>query len=358
MKIGILTYHRAENYGAELQAVALRQYLTKQGAKVSFIDYYPDYHKKIYKLPVIPWKKIIRHPFRHKFFIKEYIYKYFRKRSFSKFQKKHINPYCAKKSDEFDAIIYGSDQIWRKQPILNDYNPIYFGFHHIKTKKHFSYAASTDSPPQNNEDKIRFKKLLKGLDTISVRETTLLNSIKELGYDSVVSLDPAFLLSKEEWIKTLNLKKKDEEKYVLVYDLHETLDYLTILNKAKENHLKVKRLIGKANLQLNNTACITAGPTDFVEMIMNAECVITNSFHGLVFSLIFQKPVYATSLPQIAGRILSLLSLINHLELYKSPQDITLNIPANLDYNDINKRINYYRKVSYEYVNNILNSRL
>ena len=71
MKIGILTYHRAENYGAELQAVALRQYLTKQGAKVSFIDYYPDYHKKIYKLPVIPWKKIIRHPFRHKFFIKD-----------------------------------------------------------------------------------------------------------------------------------------------------------------------------------------------------------------------------------------------------------------------------------------------
>lgn len=353
MKIGILTYHRAENYGAELQAVALRQYLTKQGAKVSFIDYYPDYHKKIYKLPVIPWKKIIRHPFRHKFFIKEYIYKYFRKRSFSKFQKKHINPYCAKKSDEFDAIIYGSDQIWRKQPILNDYNPIYFGFHHIKTKKHFSYAASTDSPPQNNEDKIRFKKLLKGLDTISVRETTLLNSIKELGYDSVVSLDPAFLLSKEEWIKTLNLKKKDEEKYVLVYDLHEIFDYQAILNNAKENHLKVKRLIGKANLQLKDTAYITAGPTDFVEMVMNAECVITNSFHGLVFSLIFQKPVFATSLPQIEDRIFSLLNLIKHPKLYKPLNEISSCIPKDIDYDDINKGIDIVKEASYQYLYNI-----
>lgn len=358
MKIGILTYHRAENYGAVLQAVALRTTLEHMGHEAYFIDYYPNYHKEGYALPPIPWTNIIKHPCSHISFLKDYIYKYLRKRNFKKFKKNYINSYCTSLKDNFDIIIYGSDQIWRKQRQLNDYNPIYFGSNNIKTQKHISYAASADMVPKTKEDRIRFQQLLKHLSSISVRETLLQNSIKELGFNSVVSLDPAFLLSKEEWIHLLDLKKTTEEKYLLIYDLHETLDYLTILNKATENHLKVKRLIGRANLQLKNTAHITAGPTDFVEMIMNAECIITNSFHGLVFSLIFQKPVLVTSLPQLNGRIKSLLELINHPELYVEIKEISTCIPHEIDYTDINKRLSVLKDSSVEYLNKAIYSNL
>lgn len=358
MKIGILTYHRAENYGAELQAVALRTTLEYMGHEAYFIDYYPEYHKKGYALPPIPWKNIIKHPHHHISFIKDYIYKYLRKRNFKIFQKKYIDSHCTNLNDNFDIIIYGSDQIWRKQRELNDYNPIYFGSNDIKTRKHISYAASADIIPETKKEKIRFQQLLKHLDSISVRETILHNSIKELGFNSVVSLDPAFLLSKEEWIHLLDLKETTEEKYLLIYDLIGAIHFRDVNIKARERGLNVKKLTGGAYIEHKKTADITAGPLDFIKMIMNAECVLASSFHGLVFSLIFQKPVLVTTLPQINGRIKSLLELINHPELYVETKEISTCIPHEIDYTDINKRLSVLKDSSMEYLNKTINSNL
>ena len=358
MKIGILTYHRAENYGAELQAVALRTTLEYMGHEAYFIDYYPEYHKKSYALPPIPWRNITKHPLSHISFIKDYIYKSLRKRNFKVFQKKYIDSHCTSLNDNFDIIIYGSDQIWRKQRQLNDYNPIYFGLNNIKTQKHISYAASADIIPETKKDKIRFQQLLKHLDSISVRETTLQNSIKELGFNSVVSLDPAFLLSKDEWTHLLNLKKTTEEKYLLIYDLIGIINFQDVNIKAREYGLNVKKLTGGAYIEHKKTADITAGPLDFIEMIMNAECVLASSFHGLVFSLIFQKPVLVTTLPQINGRIRSLLELINHPELYVDSKEISTCIPHEIDYTDINKRLSVLKDSSMEYLNKTINCNL
>ncbi len=355
MKIGILTYHKAENYGAVLQAVALRTVIKSLGHQIFFIDYYPDYHKKGYDLPFIPWKNIIKHPRSHIAFLKDYIYKYQRKKKFKIFQKKYINSHCTSLNDNFDIIIYGSDQIWRKQRQLNDYNPIYFGLNDIKTLKHISYAASADRVPETKEEKIRFQQLLKHINSISVRETTLQNSIKELGFNSVVSLDPAFLLSKDEWIRLLDLKKSTNEDYLLLYDFHGTFDYKKVLQTAKEKGLNVKKLTGGASLGLKETTDITAGPWEFIELIMNAKCVLTNSFHGLVFSLIFQKPVLVTSFSQLNGRIKSLLELINHPELYIETKEISSCIPHKIDYTDINKRLSTLRDSSMEYLKKAIN---
>ena len=94
MKLGILTYHRAENYGALLQAYALRTYLKRHVEKVEFVDYWPDYHREHYK--VFSWKKLKKQNFKGKmsylvYFFIFAIFKYQRKNKINKFLRRHLN---------------------------------------------------------------------------------------------------------------------------------------------------------------------------------------------------------------------------------------------------------------------------
>ncbi len=316
MKIGILTYHRSHNYGALLQAIALRKVLADMGQEVTFIDYWPDYHKHMYVF--FSWEKLrdsknIKDAIKYlKNIVLFPVNRIERIHNFNAFIDEYIAPWVSDMSDSYDLVIHGSDQIWRKQPEMHTYNPVYFGKHQINTKRNISYAASMGILPDNEADKQLLKELFGYLDEISAREENLKNLVSELGYECRQDIDPTLLLTGKEWCDLLSIRKKTtEERYVLYYKLlSDSFDLKKISAFATNRGLKLKILNGTASRLKSDKNITTANPKQFLELIYNADFVFTSSFHGLAFSIIFGKQVYA-SFSRNQGRAESLLKSLN-----------------------------------------------
>lgn len=360
MKIGILTYHRSHNYGALLQAVALRHELTKLGHEVYYIDYWPKYHQSMYAYFSFYslTHRGIRGAFSYVFdFIKYRKQKKVKIEKFESFINEFIAPYCKGLNDTYDVIVHGSDQIWRKQEGKR-YNPIYFGVHdNIHYKYNVSYAASMGKISKDENDVQIIKSYLTHLDRISVRETDLLDFVKKLGFkDVTISMDPTFLLSKSEWDKLIPTQSFYSKKYLLYYKLlDESFNDNDIYAYAKEYGWDVKILYGYATISKEdeNSIC-TAGPIEFLNLIRNAEFVITSSFHGLAFSLIYQKPFYA-AFSIGSGRARSILEKLELKERLLNPMS---QIPYNdkeINYSNISLKIQELSKDSIMYLKNLSN---
>lgn len=351
MKIGILTYHRSHNYGALLQAIALRKMLSDMGHEVTFIDYWPAYHRHMYALFSFPWmmsRKGLKGKMSYlKSCINNRVYRKKRRDNFEKFISEYIEPYTSSETETYDIIFHGSDQIWRKQPEIGTYNPVYFGKHQIQAKQKVSYAASMGILPENETDKLKFKDLLSNLDRISVRERDLLDSVVSLEYpDARQDIDPTLLLSSDDWISMFDLKKHETgEKYALYYKIKDSFDVACLRRFAKSRGLKLKIIHSKATGKNTDYQVTTAGPKQFMDLIYNANFVFTSSFHGLVFSLLFHKPFFA-SFPRNSGRAASLLETLKisgRLLSYKS------DIPSDLqpvDYNMVDNTLNQLKTSS------------
>lgn len=295
MKIGILTYHRAHNFGAILQAMATRYVIQKLGHEAYFVDYWPEYHAKRYELKGPSVLSIIRHPIRYIQFLRSKDNKLARINCFDEFIKTNIDPFCKPISEEYDVVLYGSDQIWRKQRELNDFNEIYFASSQIKTKKRISFAASTDKLPQI-EDYDKYKKLLNNFDAISVREDELFNICEKLGYTVSKLIDPTFLLDKDEWIKLLDIKKTNEDPYVLYYIMKQgVFDLNNIKDFCNKKNLKLKVLHGYMIDKDDEENISIADPREMVSLIYNADYVITTSFHGLAFAINMEKQFFVST---------------------------------------------------------------
>ena len=325
MKIGILTYHRSHNYGALLQAIALRKVLSDMGHVVTFIDYWPAYHKHMYALFSFPWmmsrKGFNRKKGYLKLCIKNYAYRKERKENFDKFIEGNIVPYLSSVDEIYDVIVHGSDQIWRKQPELNTYNPIYFGKSDIQARKKISYAASMGILPETDKDKQLLKKYFSYLNAISVRENSLLELLHSLGYQTIFhDLDPTLLLPSDYWEKIFKLEQKDD-KYVLYYCLQNAFDVKELRKFAHSQGLKLKIISNNATFKNTEDVYTVSDPAEFLKLMYGASFVFTSSFHGLAFALIFHKPFWA-SYRNNAGRAESLLhalDLSNHMIPPHSP---------------------------------------
>lgn len=300
MKIGILTYHRSHNYGALLQAVALRVALESLGNDVYYIDYFPDYHRRMYA--IFDWQsfslnvgskrklKYLYHVFQ------SMLPKLVRRHSFEVFINNWISPYCVSMTESFDCIIYGSDQIWRKQPYVNKYNPIYFGLNELKTRIHATYAASLSSLPETKDDTDHFCALVTHLDKISVRERSIKDFLREyIIKDIHINVDPCLLLSKERWASLIPNKELISGRYILLYDLQS--DYgIRVFNEeevqgfAERNSCRLVRVRAVASRRSFSYDRHSTGPEDFINLIRNATCVVTSSYHGVVLSLVFDRP--------------------------------------------------------------------
>ena len=297
MKIGILTYHRSHNYGAMLQAVGLLKVLQGMGNDVSFIDYWPKHQSDIYRLFDINtfkasnWKGKLAYI---KYFVQTLIPKKIRRKHFNQFFKEQVEPCCAGVDTNFDVIFYGSDQIWREQFFGYGYNPVYFGKNNFKAKKHVSYAASMGKLPCSDVDREKVVSLVKGLDVVSVRESELKQFLEANGLSGIKqTLDPTFLLGRTEWEKIASRAASLSEPYLLLYDLQiDCFDRKKVREFARAKQLKVVEIVGVANAMPTETMQTVDGPYEFIGAIANASYVLTSSFHGLAFSIIFNKPFY------------------------------------------------------------------
>lgn len=357
MKIGIVTYHRSHNFGALLQSIAMRVTLEKMGNEVYYVDYWPGYHKRMYA--IVNTRMIFRtNLYRSLRYVlslprglKNKLLRYRRALNFIQI---YIEPYCKSITEEFDVLLYGSDQIWRKQPELNDYNPVYFGQNNFKAPKHVSYAASMGKLPTTSQDLEKVRKLVSKLDSLSVREKDLGELLVSFGFKDVnVHLDPTLLLTREEWDSVVKPSPYKGPRYALFYDLQPgAFDNQQIINFVKDRNLVLKRVYGGAIRNERENQYSTISADSFLDLIRNADFVFTSSFHGLVFSIIYGKPFY-TSLFYNPARVESILSFLG-LQDYFLP--IRSEIPNDyrlIDYQIVFDKLEQLREKSVSYLQHI-----
>lgn len=300
-KICTITCHNVYNAGASLQAFALMKYLQNQNYDVEIIDYKPEYLKHYQLFNINPkFDKniltrigylILRLPKRLIRLLDS------RKLNYDRFTKKRLcltkktyssNEQLKENLPEADIYIAGSDQIWN--PMLdNGKDPSFYLDFVPDNKKKISYAGSFSVAELPTELKDTIRDYLVRFDALSVRETSALNIIFDLGINDVKAvLDPVFLLGTDEWRKICIPLKT--EKYVLVYDF-DWSENIKLLAKRVAEERKIK-IYSVLNCDYADKCFDNIGPDGFVSLVSNAELVISNSFHATAFSIIFNKPFF------------------------------------------------------------------
>ena len=334
--IGIITIVKVNNYGAELQAFALQRKLNLMGYKAEIIDYL------FYKNKEFKKEKISRpyYNFPLKKRIKEFLlpiieemkslphYKNYqnRIRGFERFHNKYTRfspvryysySQLYKNPPVYDVYCVGSDQVWNPN-CYTSLNPYFLTFA-PKSSKKIAYASSFGVKNLPNDAKNIYKENLAQLTHISTREKTGIKIIKDLtGREAKLVLDPTFLLTQEEWNEIANCSKVPNYKYILLYVLKDSKFITkTAMELSKLSGLKIVRITKGAFKQDSNKSILDitdAAPDDFIGLFSKADLILTNSFHGTVFSIIYQKDFY-TILKKDKDNNSRQIDLLNSLDL-------------------------------------------
>lgn len=335
-KVGILTFHCADNYGAMLQAYGLKEYLRKRKVDAEIVRYEPPFMTgRHWLIPYIPrndfqgvlysvWHGGMRNIKMGKaFFERKMHMSDFRKRYLiRKGQKKMLFSNQLKKLS-YQYYIVGSDQIWNPSITLG-LKKVYFGaFENSEKRKVISFAASLGGASLSPEYDQEFSRLINYVDSVSVRESASISYVRQFCKKDVSAvLDPVFLLSKREW--TAVEKLPDQRSYIFVYmtEKNEALtSYVERLSKKKG--MLVINIEGRAKISGENILTdYVAGPGEFLGYIHKADYVVTNSFHGIAFSIIYQKNFMAFQHSSVGERIRNILAL-HELEgrMYRGEED-------------------------------------
>lgn len=357
MKIGILTYHRANNYGAMLQAYALRQVMLHYSQDVSFVAYNPQYIKEDYAT-VVHRKSFAscgkRKKLRYPIYLMHYCYlrikEWMRNRAFETFSSKYLPE--GRLDSKYDLIVYGSDQIWCKQYVETcpGYDAFYFGDNDIAARRRIAYAVSMGSIEAQPEDYDFLKASLSRYDAISVREKSLKEFLEGISIKDIkIALDPTLLLTKEQWNTLISGRRLVKDRYALCYNILEDRELDRYAMKYAQKHNMrlinlVPRIYDKA---YTNDNFISAGPLDFLHLVRDAEFVISSSFHGVAFSIIFQKQ-FVAKLNHKAERVCSLLDQLGISKaLVTKTSEAT---EPEIDYNTIDNRLQELRNQSLSYI--------
>lgn len=367
MKIGIFTFHCAANYGAVLQTYCLQEVLKGMGHEVYVIDYRPEYLKEAYRVffycsgffhsYIDKIKGLFRAclvtPIRLK-----------RNRAFSQFIRYQLNLYQLDLNDEsnnFDAFVFGSDQIWSPK-ITHGFDRVYLGdFPAAKGKKLISYAASSGSISNfSGEDIDYFLSRLQCFDKVTVREQSLAEYINQKStITSEVVFDPVLLAGSTVLYKLLNTaglnKESCKQPYLLLFQLTRNDDIASYAaSVAKSKGLKLIELATMCESLFNNNMKQMLSVEQLLYYFINATYIITSSFHGTVLSILFHKQFNTISVDNIVDeRALSLLQQLHLSDRMLYLGDKILSV-TQIDYTFANKIYNRKRIESYNILNNML----
>lgn len=381
MKVGILTILNVNNYGAELQCCALYRKLQQLGYDAEVINYlfgiHPEHVFDGEKRTVpIPLKQLIKVKLlpvvQNMFCMFHQKNKRLRNKRFDEFHAKynHLTStvYPSVKSlyeakFNYDVLCIGSDQVWN---YMKGYSlePFFACFDKNNTKK-ITYASSIGLSSLSVEAEQVFKKELTNFAYISVREQQASEILEKLLNRKIdVVLDPTLILNKQEWIEVAKDDMCPKEKYLLVYIVTiKPCDYVLTLARhiAKRRNLKIVRICRDAYPEHSGSdveEILTAGPSDFVGLFSKAEFVVTNSFHGTVFSINFSKPFYSVikSHHSTNSRLTSILKKLG-LEDRIVPVGSQLPMISDIDFSGPSAKLEAERKLSIEYINKALSNK-
>lgn len=298
IKVQIVTFHKELNYGAALQAYALQKAVKREGGDAFF----QDVGLKAF-VPVL--QRSIKEKLMSRFVA---IVNSSKTKSFKRFINKEFKVVKIHPTD-CNMVICGSDQIWNPN-ITNGFQPYYFGVG-LECNKKISYAASCGRVSTVTDRVEDLKKYLMEFSAISVREEQLCDYLRQQGIESKTVADPTLIISKEDWNELANKARpcKLPEKYIFVYDLEGTSEFAQYVNSiTNSTNIPVVTLRNRPHYQNESKRFPNASPYEFLKLIQNAEYVVSNSYHAMLFSYIFKRNAYIVPHTKYSERLASFLT--------------------------------------------------
>ena len=386
MKIGILTFHNALNYGAVLQCYALQHYLQARGHDVEVIDYRAPLIEEqkqflcktelrrrglvallryvIIRLLVWPaWRKTIREF--HQFMVSQL----------------HLSPRANVQSSMFnvqssmdipagyDCILFGSDQIWSPK-LCRGFDPVFWGQFEKHGARFVSYAASmgetseldnshtdltdyTDAKTVVKSGWHEVQQRIKAFDAVSVREKSLALALQEhCGLTATVCLDPTLLVDATIFDKIA--VRPEEQDYVFLFNVIDDPAASRFARRLADRLGCSAVIKGQAKPQLKSrrdklvTLKEAMSPEEFLGYIKHARCIVANSFHAIALSIVFHKDCYALK-SRRSGRVEGLLGSLGLADRIVSATEAVDNI-SSIDYKAVGERLANMRQDSEQFI--------
>jgi hypothetical protein len=369
MKIGILTVPFNNNYGGFLQEYGLMSALKKMGHDVWFIDL--QYHftdKNAFKQLARTVNGLVKRYVLKRdnpvFANEKRLYSVLEWQRTRPFVDKYLSPklspvYSSKElrylisNMQFDAFICGSDQIWRPKYLSHFIKTMYFDFLEGRNEKRFSYAASFGTDKWEYSDKLatECKALIKKFGAVSVREDSgVVLCEKYFGVKAQHVLDPTLLLEQEDYVKLIidaDIEKSSGNLFCY------------ILDKSAEKQDLIDKVAQKKNLTsfyLDIHSKIKQPVEVWLRAFYDVEFIVTDSFHGMVFAIIFNKPFLVIgNLERGIGRFTSLLNVLSLQKrlITDNFHDIDNIINQTIDYDIVNSVLEKEKSRSFDYLHSI-----
>lgn len=368
MKLGQITMY-GDNYGACLQAYALQKVIEKKGYEIQLINYHRcsrgagSASSKVQTIKRLGIKGLIK-------YLRERKYIELRKNAYKKFRKNYLvfhegdyyrDDNLSLLNEQFDGFICGSDMIWSEE-FSEDWNFFFLNF--AEPAKSFAYAPSFGKNSLSEDNKIRVSNYINKIKAITCRENGGVDMIHELGRkDAMQVLDPTMLLTKDEWCKAIPVKERIiEEPYVFAYLFgDETLG-------RKNFFAEVEKQIGKMYVLPRFTKKVQEsfpahgiGPWEYLQLFRDADFIVTDTFHGLMFSIIFRKPFVVlkredgSNWAKYSDRMTSTLEMFGLIDRYIDENSHDLSSYKYINYDNHENIISSKRLASLDYIDEVLN---
>lgn len=347
MKVAILTFQGANSYGALLQAYALQTAIRAMGHDVELLGYRCPAIQEDYGFPRTPRGiagRLLRTPFFQ-----------IRQKKFDSFRKRHLSirdgierSGITSAAEAYDVIVVGSDQVWNPEITGND-STYYLDFC-AGGQRRVAYAASIGIKAWDASAEPGNLMMLAGFDYLSVREATAQEYLATCGIQAEVVCDPTLLIAPDGY-HSLSTNPVPHGRYTLLLCLQNP--YAKSIEFARDiAYRRGERLVvlhsgwhfvhGVQNIR-------SAGPCDFLTVIKNASCVITESFHGCCFSVVFNRNFYyfdPRNITKGEDRTSRITDLLKELGLESRDSRANVYQHDDIDYQEVNKRLDQIRRRS------------
>lgn len=338
-KIGIITIHDADNYGSALQAYATQKVIENLGYDAIIINHICKKISSEYGIKRILAQKNIKaiietivriliiYPSRVRF-------KDFRNTQFVLKNELEV----IKEQSKFKKFVVGSDQVWNYK--ITGFDKAYFLDFVEDNNKKISFASSFGLTEIEENKKEEYKELLTRFKELNVREEQAVELIKNLiNRNANLVLDPTLLISKEEW-KSIIIQKPKYKGYILCYQIAYSQSLVEFAEGlSKKTGKKIISIQGSMRRKFNAKYIWNAGPTEYLQLFLNADYIITNSFHGTAFSINFNKNFFTELLPSFektSSRLESILDLfgLRNRQIIDGKNE---NMLKDIDYTKVNE---------------------
>lgn len=373
-KIGLITFHRSNNCGSMLQAFALQQKLKDLGYDPTIIDFSSKGQRELYSIMpsfflngkfkksqvklwflCIPYKKLLK---------KESLdYNYFIDKYFILTKRKYLNnKSLCEETFKFDAYITGSDQVWNINCV--DADDAYF-LNFVKEGRKIAYATSLGAndikKTSSNPDK--YVNFLKTFNYISVREKNAVSQITTLSNrnDIQMHIDPTLFMTQKEWTDSIEIGNRlVKGEYIFYYAFNYSKEVNNTVLKISQKYnlpvyiIDVKNWGARGLKNIGFKLSPKFGPAAFINLIKYAKLVLTTSFHGTVFSVIFNKPFWYIESSMHNIKDDRAVSLLSQLELPSRLQNskylLTHDAMETWDFDKVQNRITELQNQAYTFL--------